>query len=587
MSSETHLSSFDPRRPASPSYLRMDPDNRPRRLLDPEEIPFLPRARSWRRRRICVDDASRSLESLYPVDRFPERCRLFLGRGGGRSGATTEAPSHSDNGGCSYRSLRRRRCSDGRLDAGRPSKDPSAGGIYRSTADGSTMSTTNLAEDAAPPAVQRPPSAPFVAGAWIQGAGRSRHGGHRRPWWPESCWGVVLRPLGPFSKRQLMYINFPGEVFLRMLRGLILPLITSSMVAAVGALDARLSGRIGLRAVVYYFSTTFLAIVLGIVLVTGLQPGAGDSDTGSIKANAFPPNVIEACVTQFSTIVIKPPGNASNTSMYDWDYKTVHDPGTNILGLIVFCIALGATVGQMGESGKPLLDIFTSLSDAMMIITKVVVWFSPVGVMFLVMAKMLEMQDFTVVAGQVGLYALTVLLGLLLHGFVVLPLLYWLVMRQPPFRFLLDMLQAIATAFGTASSSATLPVTISTLEDKVKVDPKVVRFCIPIGATINMDGTALSSPSVSRQPLPAFGAAGIPQAGLVTMVMVLNAVGLPADDITLIIVVDWFLDRFRTAINVLGDAVGACVVERLSLKDLEKPRIPDGRGSKDTVITSM
>ncbi|XP_077498405.1 excitatory amino acid transporter 3-like isoform X3 [Amblyomma americanum] len=526
------------------------------------------------------------------------------------------------------------------------------GGMYRSTADGSTMSTTNLAEDAAPPAIQHQtalPSLPTQGSKELDAAEEDtesaggvvpHRGGACRTFLRHNrltvatiaavvagiVLGVVLRPLGPFNKRQLMYINFPGEVFLRMLRGLILPLITSSMVAAVGALDARLSGRIGLRAVVYYFSTTFLAIVLGIVLVTGLQPGAGGGDTAASKEskarlvttadtlmdlirNAFPPNVIEACVTQFSTIVIKPPGNASNTSMYEWAYKTVQDPGTNILGLIVFCIALGATVGQMGESGKPLLDIFTSLSDAMMIITKVVVWFSPVGVMFLVMAKMLEMEDFSVVAGQVGLYALTVLLGLLLHGFVVLPLLYWLVMRQPPFRFLVDMLQAIATAFGTASSSATLPVTISTLEDKVKVDPKVVRFCIPIGATINMDGTALYEAvaaifiaQVRRVPLDvgkviaisvtataaSIGAAGIPQAGLVTMVMVLNAVGLPADDITLIIVVDWFLDRFRTAINVLGDAVGACVVERLSLKDLEKPGLgSDSRGSKDTVITSM
>ncbi|KAM7287811.1 excitatory amino acid transporter 3 [Ixodes scapularis] len=178
-------------------------------------------------------------------------------------------------------------------------------------------------------------------------------------------------------------------------------------------------------------------------------------------------------------------------SMYDWDFQTVSDPGTNILGLIVFCIALGATVGRMGDSGKPLLDMFTSLSDAMMIITKLVVWFSPVGVMFLVMAKMLAMEDFSVVAGQVGMYSLTVLLGLFLHGFIVLPLIYSIVMRKAPFLFLMDMMQAIATAFGTASSSATLPVTIAILEDKVKVNPKVVRFCIPIGATINMDGTAL------------------------------------------------------------------------------------------------
>uniref|UniRef100_A0A4D5S038 Amino acid transporter n=1 Tax=Ixodes scapularis TaxID=6945 RepID=A0A4D5S038_IXOSC len=409
-----------------------------------------------------------------------------------------------------------------------------------------------------------------------------------------------------------------------MLRGLILPLITSSMVAAVGSLDARLSGKIGLRAVVYYFTTTFMAIVLGIVLVLAIQPGSGDSKmpaSGTSKArlvttadtlmdlirNAFPPNVIEACVTQFSTLVIQPTGNASNTSMYDWDFQTVSDPGTNILGLIVFCIALGATVGRMGDSGKPLLDMFTSLSDAMMIITKLVVWFSPVGVMFLVMAKMLAMEDFSVVAGQVGMYSLTVLLGLFLHGFIVLPLIYSIVMRKAPFLFLMDMMQAIATAFGTASSSATLPVTIAILEDKVKVNPKVVRFCIPIGATINMDGTALYEAvaaifiaQVRKVPLDigkviaisvtataaSIGAAGIPQAGLVTMVMVLNAVGLPADDITLIIVVDWILDRFRTAINVLGDAVGACVVERLSLEDL-KPKASGAQGSKDTVMTSM
>lgn len=187
------------------------------------------------------------------------------------------------------------------------------GGIYRSTADGSTMSTTNLAEDAAPPAVQRPPALPSLPAHGSKeldaadtedtesagGAAPTPRGGACRTFLRHNrltvatiaavvagiVLGVVLRPLGPFSKRQLMYINFPGEVFLRMLRGLILPLITSSMVAAVGALDARLSGRIGLRAVVYYFSTTFLAIVLGIVLVTGLQPGAGDSDPGSIKAS--------------------------------------------------------------------------------------------------------------------------------------------------------------------------------------------------------------------------------------------------------------------------------------------------------------
>ncbi|XP_064476357.1 excitatory amino acid transporter 3-like isoform X2 [Ornithodoros turicata] len=511
------------------------------------------------------------------------------------------------------------------------------GGIYRSTADGTSMSTTHLTEVAssAPPLEEALP----VKEEDTESAGSLSKAGPCKTFLRHNMLtiatlaavvagitlGIVLRLVSPWSKRHMMYMNFPGEIFLRMLRGLILPLITSSMVAAVGSLDARLSGKIGLRAVIYYFITTFMAIMLGIVLVVGIQPGSGDSKQSNKESkarlvttadtlmdlirNAFPPNVMEACVSQFSTIVIKP-GNATNTSMYEWDFKTVQDSGTNILGLIVFSIALGATVGKMGQTGRPLLDFFTALSDAMMMITKLVVWFSPIGVMFLVLAKMLEMEDFSVVAGQVGMYTLTVLIGLLVHGFVLLPLIYALIMRQHPFGFLLNMLQAITTAFGTASSSATLPVTISALEDKVKVDPRVVRFCIPIGATINMDGTALYEAvaaifiaQVRKVPMDigkviaisvtataaSIGAAGIPQAGLVTMVMVLNAVGLPADDITLIIVVDWFLDRFRTAINVLGDAVGACVVEKLSYHDL-KPNMEassDSRGSKDTVITSM
>ncbi|XP_064477707.1 excitatory amino acid transporter 3-like isoform X2 [Ornithodoros turicata] len=491
------------------------------------------------------------------------------------------------------------------------------GSIYRSTAEGASMSSAHLtAVTSSTPSLE---AALPVREDDTDSAGSLSKAGPCKTFLRHNILtlatlaavaagitlGVVLRSASPWSRRHMMYMNFPGEIFLRMLRGLILPLITSSMVAAVGSLDARLSGKIGLRAVVYYFSTTFMAIILGIVLVVGIQPGSGDTKQSSKESNArlvttadtlmdlirnaFPPNVIEACVSQFSTIVIKPE-NSTNTSMYEWDFKTVQDSGTNILGLIVFSIALGAALGKMGQTGRPLLDFFTALSDAMMMITKVVVWFSPVGVMFLVLAKMLEMDDFSVVAGQVGMYTITVLTGLLLHGFVVLPVIYTVIMRRHPFGFLLDMLQAITTAFGTASSSATLPVTISALEDKVKLDPRVVRFCIPIGATINMDGTALYEAvaaifiaQVRDVPMDigkviaisvtataaSIGAAGIPQAGLVTMVMVLNAVGLPADDITLIIVVDWFLDRFRTAINVLGDAIGACVVEKLSSNDLK------------------
>ena len=179
--------------------------------------------------------------------------------------------------------------------------------------------------------------------------------------------------------------------------------------------------------------------------------------------------------------------------------------------------------------------------------------------------------------------------GLFVHGFVVLPTIYTVVTRNLPFKFIANMTNAFTTAFGTGSSSATLPVTIGLLETKNKVDPRVCRFVLPIGATINMDGTALYEAvaaifiaqvnnlnlslgqicAVSITATAAsIGAAGIPQAGLVTMVMVLETVGLPPDDITIILAVDWLLDRFRTTINVVGDSVGAGIVNHLSKGEL-------------------
>merc|ERR1719187_1246274 len=208
---------------------------------------------------------------------------------------------------------------------------------------------------------------------------------------------------------------------------------------------------------------------------------------------------------------------------------------------------------------------------------------------------------------QLGWYFMTVMLGLIMHGFIVLPLIYSVCTRSLPFRFIANMTNAFTTAFGTGSSSATLPVTISLLEEKNQVDPRVCRFVLPIGATINMDGTALyeavaaifisqvNGMSLSIGQIIAIsitataasiGAAGIPQAGLVTMVMVLETVGLPPEDVTIILAVDWLLDRFRTTINVLGDSLGAGLVYHLSrdeLDDFAKPPTKHTDGGFESV----
>ncbi|GFU11660.1 hypothetical protein NPIL_7821 [Nephila pilipes] len=423
--------------------------------------------------------------------------------------------------------------------------------------------------------------------------------------------GLGLKSAKTWTKREVMYVNFPGELFLNMLKCLILPLIVSSLISAIGSLDTRLTGKIGFRAVAYYMATTVMAIILGIILVISIRPGVGRSvdeieekketkpmlteDTlMDLVRNMFPPNIIEACLKQYSTILKKPMDynkTENDTDLREWDISGRMEGSTNILGLVVFSVVLGLILGDMKAKGKPLLNVFTCLSDAIMKITKLVIWLSPVGVLFLVASKILEMKDLAMMIGQVGLYFATVLVGILIHGFVVLPLLYLLMVRKNPYSFLIRMGQALATAFGTASSSATLPITINCLEEKNGIDPRVSRFCLPIGATINMDGTALyeavaaifiaqvrgitlSIGSIIAISITAtaasIGAAGIPQAGMVTMVMVLNVVGLPAEDVTLILVVDWILDRFRTTINVLGDAYGSAIVAHYSKNDLEE-----------------
>ncbi|KAL1138026.1 hypothetical protein AAG570_009721 [Ranatra chinensis] len=422
--------------------------------------------------------------------------------------------------------------------------------------------------------------------------------------------GLVLRYAASerWTAREVMYVQFPGDLFLRMLKALIIPLLVSSITSAIGSLDLSLSKKIGGRAILYYLVTTVIAVIEGIILVMLIRPGRGDFDRSASKdekrpittvdtlldlvRNMFPPNLIQSCIAQPNYTYKKRINCTTVVSDYkSWIISNEYTTSSNVLGLVVFAVVQGVAIGQMGKVGKPLLQIYSSLGESMMLITNWVVWLSPVGVFFLIAAKMIEAESFAEMIGQLGLYFLTVLIGLFLHGLIVLPLIFFLATRVLPFTFLANMGQAYVTAFATASSSATLSVSMSCLEEKNKIDPRVSRFVMPIGATVNMDGTALYEAvavifisqvrhislslgqiiavSISST-MASIGAASIPQAGLVTMVMVMDTVGLPSEDISLIFAVDWLLDRFRTSINVIGDSLGAGIVAHLSKKELEK-----------------
>ncbi|KAM8746023.1 excitatory amino acid transporter 4 isoform 1-T1 [Acanthopagrus schlegelii] len=447
--------------------------------------------------------------------------------------------------------------------------------------------------------------------------------------------GFALRPHN-LSLREIKYFAFPGELLMRMLRMLVLPLIVSSLVTGISSLDSKASGKMGLRAVVYYMVTTLIAVFIGIVTVMIIQPGKGSRDSpldksGNIEPvqtadafldlirNMFPPNLVEACFKQYKTVYKKTVHTRNVTvtlnltdSLNVTDSKlnmnlsrvlhtiqeTVEETvpvsgssaGVNALGLVVFSMCFGLVIGNMKQKGQALRDFFDCLNEAIMRLVSIIIWYAPVGILFLIAGKIVEMKNLAEVGGQLGMYTVSVIVGLLIHGLFVLPLLYFLVTRKNPYSFIGGILQALITALGTSSSSATLPITFRCLEENNRVDKRVTRFVLPVGATINMDGTALYEAvaaifiaQVNDMDLnfgqiltisitataASIGAAGIPQAGLVTMVIVLTSVGLPTEDITLIIAVDWFLDRLRTTTNVLGDSLGAGIVEHLSRRELQ------------------
>lgn len=432
-----------------------------------------------------------------------------------------------------------------------------------------------------------------------------------------------LARLGEYNDDVIMLVSFPGDILMRLLKMLILPLIISSMISGLAQLDAKSSGKMGYRAIIYYFTTTILAAIVGIILVTLIHPGdpsikvevgsgTEEKKVATLDAfldlirNMFPENLMQACFQQVETgyekekpKIIRISGDQNETdisSLINETQYTVkrvlrYKDGTNVLGLIIFCIAFGIYAGSMGPESRIMVHFFVVLNDIIMRIVVLAMWYSPFGIMSLIIGKIMSISDLALTAQQLGMYMVTVITGLIIHACFTLPLIYFAFTRKNPWTFFQGMLQAWITALGTASSAATLPITFRCLEENNHIDTRVTRFVLPVGATVNMDGTALyeavaaifiaqmngielSPGEVIAVSLTAtaasIGAASVPSAGLVTMLLVLTAVGLPTQDISMIVAVDWLLDRIRTSINVLGDAFGAGIVYHLSKAELDK-----------------
>ena len=374
--------------------------------------------------------------------------------------------------------------------------------------------------------------------------------------------------------------EYIGEIFLNGLKMIIVPLITSSIIVGVAGIGSGGNlGALGGKTLLFYATTTLAAILVGLIVINLVKPGIADGvPAGEMLA-------LEADTTDISA---KVEGKGVNDvaevfkRMVPANIVKAAAEG-QMLGMIFFAILFGYFMTHLAHQfAEPLFNFWNGVFHVMMSMTEWIMKFAPIGVFGLV-AEVMITAGFRAVQ-PLAIFAFCVLAALLIHAFITLPLLLRYVGKVRPFKTMSGASPAMLTAFSTASSSATLPVTMDCVEDNIGVSNKISSFVLPLGATVNMNGTALYECAaavflaqaygleltlgvqfsiVVIALLTSIGVAGVPSASLVAIAIILAAVGLPVEAIGVLMVFDRILDMCRTSINVWGDACCATIVARL------------------------
>tara|TARA_X000001036_G_scaffold146185_1_gene138998 strand:+ start:113 stop:1387 length:1275 start_codon:yes stop_codon:yes gene_type:complete len=371
-----------------------------------------------------------------------------------------------------------------------------------------------------------------------------------------------------------LFVSF-GVIFIKLLKMIIIPLIFTSIIVGVSSIGAtKRLGKIGIKTILYYMCTSLFAILIGLFLTNILKPGVNYSDNETLLNSTSYDyenlNTPDSTADIFIRMIPENPISAAANG--------------DILSIIFFTILLGISITMLPKDNKETLtNFFTALFNAVMYLTQMIIKLSPIGV-FGLMVKTVSVSDLNLFY-SVGKYMLTIAFGLSIHLFFVLPIIFFITTRINPIIHFKAMASAMATAFSTSSSSATLPVTIKCVNENIKTSKEVSGFVLPMGATINMDGTALYECAgvifisqvlgieltLSQQfivvitaLLASIGAAGIPSAGLVMIFIVTQAVGFNNEDVAVIIgamlAVDRPLDMLRTMVNVTSDSIGTAII---------------------------
>jgi len=375
---------------------------------------------------------------------------------------------------------------------------------------------------------------------------------------------------GVFFKEQIRYVEWMGTIFMRALKMMIIPLILSSIISGIANNGSAGSlGKLTLKTFGYYILTSTLAILTGLLLVNVLKPGVGANLGLAQKVEG-----INATKETFSDTLI----NIIPTNIFQAFIDN------QMLSIIFFAILFGFFITKIDKKQSEFLtDIVNSVFEVMMKITMFVIKFTPFGVFGIVAVQVGKSSDIVEMAIGLGKFMMTVSIALLIHAFISLPIIGKFIGKIKPFRHFKNMSTPLLTAFSTSSSSATLPITMEAVEYNSGVSNKISSFTLPLGATVNMDGTALYECiaamfiaqaygvdlSIFQQfivvitaLLTSIGAAGIPMASLVMITVILTQVGLPLEGVGLILAVDRPLDMLRTATNVWSDSCGAVIIAK-------------------------
>ena len=363
-----------------------------------------------------------------------------------------------------------------------------------------------------------------------------------------------------------------GQGFIRGMQMLVVPLVFCSIVCGAAAIgDTKTLGKVGLKTVMFYIATTVLAVTLALGVASVVNPGKGANLAKMMTAAKAAGSTVGKTTTSTSavdTILNIIPTNPIQALA-----------NGDMLAIIFFALLIGIILAKLGERVQLMTNFFSQGNDIMMEMTMMVMKVAPIAVYCLI-ARTFSSMGFSVIIYMLK-YVVAVLIALLLQGFGVYQILLFIFTRLNPLKFIKKFFPVMAFAFSTATSNATIPLSIETLEEKLGVSRKISSFTIPLGATVNMDGTSIMQgvavvfvaqaygitltpmnmlTVIATATLASIGTAGVPSVGLITLTMVFNSVGLPAAGITLIMGIDRILDMARTAINITGDAICTTIV---------------------------